>query len=120
KELNALEGEWVVQRIDTKDVTHEPGDEQRISLTIKGTKWSFGTIQEGEVVTLDPSTNPRLLDFKSVRKGREDKGNEAIYKQDGDPLLICIYQGKDKKRPTSFDRPTEGDTVLWTLKKAKK
>jgi len=31
------------------------------------------------------------LDFKSVRKGREDTVNEAIYKVDGDTLIICIY-----------------------------
>jgi uncharacterized protein (TIGR03067 family) len=120
KELKALEGEWVVQRIETKDGKHEPGDGEPISLTIKGTKWTFGTVQEGEVVALDASANPKLLDFKSVRKGREDKVNEAIYKVDGDTLIICIYQGKDKKRPTSLDKPTEGDTVLWTLKRSKK
>jgi uncharacterized protein (TIGR03067 family) len=120
KELKALEGEWVVQRIETKDGKQEPGDGEQISLIIKGAKWTFGTLEEGEVVALDPSANPKLLDFKSVRKGRADKVNEAIYKVDGDTLIICIYQGKDKKRPTSFDKPTEGDTVLWTLKRPKK
>jgi uncharacterized protein (TIGR03067 family) len=119
KELQSLQGEWVVQRIETKDGTHEPGDGQRMTLTIKGTKWKFGTVQEGEVVALDPSTNPKLLDFKSVRQGREDTVNEAVYKMDGDTLVISIYQGKDKKRPTSLDKPTEASTVLWTLKKSK-
>ncbi len=120
KELKALEGDWVVQRIETKDGKQEPGDGEQISLTIEGTKWTFGTFQSGEVVALDPSANPKLLDLKSVRKGREDTINEAIYKVDGDTLIICIYQGKDKKRPTSLDKPTEGDTVLWTLKRSKK
>ncbi|HEX5272221.1 MAG TPA: TIGR03067 domain-containing protein [Gemmataceae bacterium] len=120
KELKALEGEWVVQSIETKDAKHKPGDDDRMTLTVKGTKWTFGTLQEGEVIAVDPSTNPKVVDFKSVRKGREDTVNEAIYKVDKDTLVICIYQGKDKKRPTSFDKPTEADTVLWTLKKAKK
>lgn len=120
KELKAFEGEWVVQRIETKDVKQEPGDGERISLTIKGTRWTFGTFQEGEIVALDPSAKPKLLDLKSVRKGREDTVNEAIYKMEGDKLIICIYQGKDKKRPTSLDKPTEGNTVLWTLKRSKK
>src|SRR5205809_733043 len=120
KELKAIEGAWVVQRIETKDGKHEPADGESISLTIEGTKWTFGTIQSGEIVALDPSANPKLLDFKSVRKGREDTVNEAIYKRDGETLIICIYQGKDKKRPTSLDKPTEGETVLWTLKKSKK
>jgi uncharacterized protein (TIGR03067 family) len=120
KELKALEGNWVVQRIETKDGKHEPADGESITLTIEGTKWTFGTLQSGEVVALDPSADPKLLDLKSVRKGREDTVNEAVYRVDGDTLVICIYQGKDKKRPTSLDKPTEGDTTLWTLKRSKK
>src|SRR5262245_48711614 len=77
KELKALEGEWEVQSIETKDGKRLPGDGERITLTIKGTKWAFGTVQEGEIVALDPSTNPKLVDFKSVRKGRKDTVNEA-------------------------------------------
>ena len=99
---------------------HEPAVGDSITLTIEGTKWAFGMFQAGEIVALDPSTNPKLLDLKSIRKGGDDTVNEAIYKVDGDTLIICIYQGKDKKRPTSFDKPTEGETVLWTLKRPKK
>lgn len=120
KELQALEGEWIVQQIETRDAQLKPGEDERMTLTIKGTKWTFGTQEEGEVVALDPSAKPKLLDLKSVRKGREDRINEAIYKVDGDTLVLCIYQGKDKKRPTRFDKPTEADTVLWTLKRSKK
>jgi uncharacterized protein (TIGR03067 family) len=120
KELKSLEGEWVVQKIETKSEKHEPGDADRLVLTIKGTTWTFGTLQEGEVVALDPSTDPKLLDLKSTRKNGETAVNEAVYKVTGDTMLISIYQGKDKKRPTNLDVPTEGETVLWTLKKAKK
>jgi uncharacterized protein (TIGR03067 family) len=120
KELKAIEGDWVVLRLETKDMKHEFADGARLTLTIEGRKWTFGTLQSGEVVALDPSTNPKLIHLKSVRKGRDNTVNEAVYKVDGDSLIICIYQGKDKKRPSSLDKPTEGDTVLWTLKRAKK
>lgn len=120
KELKKLEGDWVVLRFETKDTKHEPADGDGLTLTIEGTKWTFGALQVGEVVSLDPSTDPKPVDLKSTRKGREDMINEGVYKVDGDTLTICIYQGKDKKRPTSLDKPTEGDTVLWTLKRAKK
>lgn len=118
KELQTLQGEWVVVRIETKDAVHDVGEEDRISLTFKDATWAFGTVQKGEVVALDPSTNPKVIDLTSVR-GTRVTHNEGIYKRDGDTLIVSIYQGKDKKRPTSFDRPTEDQTVLWTLKRAK-
>lgn len=119
-ELKTLEGEWVVQRIETKDAKHEPGESESVILTIKGAKWTFGDIQEGEVIALDPTTNPKTLDLKSVRKGGKSTVNEAVYQVTEDVMVIAIYQGKDKKRPTNLDKPTEGETTLWTLKRAKK
>jgi uncharacterized protein (TIGR03067 family) len=120
KELKKLEGEWVVQQIETKDAKQEPGADERMVLTIQGRSWTFGTFQKGEIVALDPNTQPKLLDLKSIRRGRPSLVNEAVYQIDGDILHICIYQGKDKKRPTNLKKPTEGDTVLWTLKRSKK
>jgi uncharacterized protein (TIGR03067 family) len=119
KELKALEGDWVLQRIETKDGKDELADGESFILTIDGTKCTFGTIQEAVIVALDPSANPKLLDLKTVRKGREDSVGEAIYKVDKDMLVICIYQGKDKKRPNSLDKPTDGD-ALFTFKRSKK
>src|SRR5271166_5612712 len=84
KELKALEGKWVVQRIETKDTKREVGEEEPVVLTIKGTRWAFGGFQEGKVVALDPASDPKTLDLKSVRKGREDTLNEAVYKITGD------------------------------------
>ena len=120
KELETLQGKWMVQRIETRDTKHDVGEGEPIALTIKGTKWTFGTFQEGKVVALDPTTNPKTMDLKSIRKGREDTLNEAVYKVTGGVMVVVIYQGKDKKRPTSLDRPTEANTVRWTLKRAKK
>ncbi len=120
KELKALEGKWLVQRIETKDKKHDVGEDEPIHLTIKGTKWTFGTFQEGKIVAVDPTTNPKTLDLKSIRKAREDVLNEAVYKVTGGVMVIVIYQGKDRKRPTYLDRPTEANTVRWTLKRAKK
>ena len=120
KELKTIEGEWLVRRIETTDGKHEPDEADPITLTIKGTKWAFGTIREGEIVALGPTTSPKTLDLKSVRKGRKSIVNEAVYKVTGDVMVIAIYRGKDKQRPTSLDKPTKGDTILWTLKRAKK
>jgi uncharacterized protein (TIGR03067 family) len=105
--------------METKDGKHELSDGERITLSIDGTKWTFGSLQDGEVVGLDASTDPKLLDLKSVRKGREDTLNEAVYKLEKETLAICIYQGKNKKRPTSTEEVGDGET-LWVLKRVKK
>jgi uncharacterized protein (TIGR03067 family) len=120
KELKALEGAWIVQRIEAEGKKHEPAADQRMELTIQGTKWSFRpTGEQGEVAALDPSCNPRLIDLTSIRAGREPLLREGIYKLNGDTLTIVLYHGKDTKRPTSFDTPTEAATVLFVLKRAK-
>lgn len=122
KELKALEGEWEVIQIESGGNRIEPGADNRIVLTIKGKKISFGNIQDAEITALDPSTNPKLIDFKSQPKNakREPVSNEAVYKIDGDKLQIATYQGEDKQRPTNFDAPKDTATVLWTLKRVKK
>jgi uncharacterized protein (TIGR03067 family) len=120
KEQKRLEGEWVIQQIETKDAKHKPGADEQIVLTIQDRNWTFGTFQKGEIVALDPNTKPKLLDLKSVRPGRPSLVNESVYQIDGDVLHICIYQGKDKKRPTNLQKPTEANMVLWTLKRSKK
>jgi uncharacterized protein (TIGR03067 family) len=120
KELKSLEGKWVVERLEANGEKHKPGADERMDLTIDGTKWSFHPNQEqGEVVALDPSCNPKVIDLKSVRAGRKPFVREGIYKRDGDTLIMVVYQGKDKKRPTSFDTPTEAGTVKWVLKRDK-
>lgn len=122
KELKTLEGSWEVVQIDSGGKKIEPGADDRIVLTIEGKKITFGDIQDGEITALDPSTNPKLIDFKSRPKnpGRAPTMNEAIYKIDGDKLQIATYQGADKKRPTNFDAPKDTGTVLWTLKRVEK
>jgi uncharacterized protein (TIGR03067 family) len=122
KELKALEGDWVVERIEANGKKHEPDDGKEWKLTIKGTKWTSAlTGEKGEVVALDPSCTPRLIDLKSVPPtDRPAFIREGIYKLNGDTLTIALYQGKDKKRPTSFETPSEAGTVVFVLKRVKR
>jgi uncharacterized protein (TIGR03067 family) len=119
KELKALEGDWVVERIEAEGKKHKPGADEQAKLTITGTKWAFpATGEQGEVVAVGPSSSPKLIDLKSTRRGGAIV-REGIYKLDGDTLVIALYQGKEKKRPTNFDTPTEAGTVLFVFKRAK-
>ncbi len=121
RELKALEGKWVVERLEADGKKHEPEAGERAELTIKGTMWTFEPTRENwEVAALDSSCNPKLIDIKSTKTGRAASIREGVYKLDGDTLTIAIYQGKDKKRPTSLKTPTEAGTVLFVLKRAKR
>jgi uncharacterized protein (TIGR03067 family) len=121
KELKTLEGDWSFERLEANGKKHEPGGGERGGLTIKGTKWSFQpTGEEAEIVALDPSCNPKLIDLKIIKAGQKPIIREGIYKLDGDTLTMVIYQGQDKKRPTRFDTPAEGGTVLFVFKRAKR
>jgi uncharacterized protein (TIGR03067 family) len=121
KELKALEGDWGVAWLEAGGKKHEPEKGEKAVLTLKGTKWTFPiTNEKGAVTALDPSCNPKLIDLKGIRMGREAIIQEGIYKIEGDTLTIVFYQGKDKKRPTNFDTPTEAGTVLFVLKRVKR
>lgn len=121
KELKALEGDWVVQRVEAGGKKHTPEDGEEMKFTIKGTKWALpANGEQGEVVALGTSSNPKLIDLESTRRGRGAIVREGIYKLDGDTLTFALYQGKEKKRPTSFDTPTEAGTVVFVLKRAKR
>jgi uncharacterized protein (TIGR03067 family) len=121
KELKALEGDWALVRLEAGGKKHVPGADEQAKLTFQRAKWSFpATGEQGEVVALGTSSNPKLIDLKSTRRGRGAIVREGIYKVDGDTLTIVLYQGTEKKRPVSFDTPTEAGTVLFVLKRDKR
>jgi uncharacterized protein (TIGR03067 family) len=71
-------------------------------------------------VTLDADAKPNATaDFTITDGDAESRGKvaKAIYKFDGDRLILCIsLPGND--RPTDFE-PIENDTYLFELKKEK-
>jgi uncharacterized protein (TIGR03067 family) len=120
KELKALEGDWALVRLEAGGKKHEPGADEQAKLTFQGTKWSFSaTGEQGEVVALGTSSSPKLIDLKKTRRGGGAVVREGIYKVDGDTLTLALYQGTEKKRPTSFDTPTEAGTVVFVFKRTK-
>ncbi len=119
KEVQKLQGKWRKVKVGVrgKEYTAEKGDPELIG-EFKGRKWYFEGIEKGEIVALDPAADPKLLDLKSLEKARDGAVDEAIYKVTGDTLTICLYQGKGKKRPTTFDIPNDGtDTILMVFER---
>jgi uncharacterized protein (TIGR03067 family) len=118
KELQKLQGKWKVVKICAKGMEYQPekGDPELIG-EFKGRTFSFTGAEKAEVVAIDPTTDAKCLDMKSLEKARNGVVDEGIFKLDGDTLTICFYQGQGKNRPASFDVPKEPDTVLAVFKR---
>jgi uncharacterized protein (TIGR03067 family) len=120
KELEKLQGKWVAkefgrngERIDVR--------EQKFELEIKGDKWIFTGKEKGVFVALDPTTDPKCMDLKSIEEGRKGQVDEGIYRIEGETLTICLHQGSGKARPTSFETsPDRPDTILAVFERPKK
>src|SRR3954452_18914848 len=84
KELKKFEGKWKAVKLVAGDVEETPTlDGEEVFLTFKGRKMSIGDKEIGEITALDPSTDPKILDFVGVMKfGQIQKGTvyESIYK----------------------------------------
>jgi uncharacterized protein (TIGR03067 family) len=121
KELERLQGKWVVKEMRVADKKIELTEtDPTLILEIKGAKWIFTGAEKGEFVAIDPTTDPKCYDLKSVEKGRKGQVDEGIYKVDGDTLTVCFNQGKQKQRPIAFETsPEQPDTILAVLRRVK-
>jgi uncharacterized protein (TIGR03067 family) len=123
KELKKLEGKWKL----VKEVSADGEREPEVVVEFKGRKLSLDMKEKKEnfefsVTALDPSTDPKCIDFTVlVEKGPLAKGTviEAIYKLDGDTLTLVGYAGEGKKRPANFDPPKDEGAGMWVLKRVK-
>ena len=124
KELKKLEGKWktakavVNGKIKAVDEEFFKFKGRTIIITEGGDDTDIF-----EVVALDPSTSPKILDLKAVvDMGPLAKGTmyEAIYKLDPDELSLAIYFGEGKKRPEKFESEKDSKVVVVSLKREKK
>ena len=120
KELDQLQGKWVAKELQRDGKTIDVKDHEFV-LEIKGDKWIFVGREKAVFIALDPTTDPKCVDLKSVEKGREGQVDEGIYKLDGETLTICLHQGDGKSRPTKFETsPEQPDTILAVFERPKK
>jgi uncharacterized protein (TIGR03067 family) len=120
KELDQLQGRWVAKEFGRYGKTVDVKDHDLV-LEIKGDKWIFAGKEKAVFVDLDPTTEPKCFDLKSVEEGRMGQVEEGIYRVDGETLTICFYQGSGKSRPTKFETsPDQPDTILAMFERSKK
>jgi uncharacterized protein (TIGR03067 family) len=124
KDLKALEGKWKAVKAVTNGEEETPmTDGAEVILEFKGRKILLNDKEVLVIATLDPSTDPKILDIKALADMgplRKDTVLEAIYKLDGDALTLAVYVGEGKKRPEKFESPKDSGVVVVTLKREKK
>lgn len=122
KELTKLEGKWIATKVLAEGNEETPPEDQKV-IEFKGRKFLFGDKELFEVAALDPSTDPKCLDLKAVMDlGELSKGTvyEAIYKIDGDTLLLAVHTQGGNHRPAKFESEKDSKVVLVTFKREKK
>ena len=124
KELKKFEGKWKAVKAITNGNEETPEmDGQEVLVEFKGRKAVVNGKDFFEIATLDPSTDPKCIDLKSlVDQGPIAKGAvfESIYKFDGEDMIMAIHIGADKKRPAKFESEKDSGVVVVTMKRDKK
>jgi uncharacterized protein (TIGR03067 family) len=123
KELKKLEGKWKAIKAITNGNEETPmKDGEEVVVEFKGPKALVNGKEFFEIASLDPSTDPKCIDLKALMDmGPVAKGtvHEAIYKFDGENLVMAIHIGETKKRPEKFESEKDSKNVVVTLKREK-
>jgi uncharacterized protein (TIGR03067 family) len=122
KELKKFQGTWqVVSALDSgKPVPDEVVHNLKIvikedRLTLKGVEdliLKFGKIK----LVVDPSTMPKILDFKIEAGSEKDSTFEGIYEFKDKRLKICASTVSGN-RPSEFESKAGSNRVLFVLKR---
>jgi len=116
KGLDAFQGEWEVEWIETDGVRHEWRKgvlafcgKQRLTRKYEEKEYKAGGSFE-----IDPACDPKVIDLING-----DDRKEGVYKIDGDKMYWCVYEGPGKKRPVEFRAVAGSNTVLIKLTRLK-
>jgi len=122
KELKKLEGKWQIVKAATSQGEGEVKDLEAFCV-ISGAELTFSRGDKKEslrVTVIDLTTDPKCIDLAEQLRDKTERTLEGIFKIDGDTLFLAFTIPKDaKSRPTSFDKPTDPRTVVWTFKRVK-
>jgi uncharacterized protein (TIGR03067 family) len=67
---------------------------------------------------LDPSKNPKAIDFIVLDGDKKGEKGPGIYDLDGDRLRMCLPNAEITERPTEFAAPQGSMLIVMTLKRA--
>jgi RNA polymerase sigma factor (sigma-70 family) len=123
-ELKKLQGTWLAATFEEAGVKKEvkkegegKGDEEQIQIEGESfSLWHEGKVEVTGTIKLDPSKNPREIDFQFQEGPRKGKTDLAIYAWDGANLKLCWVRDGDK-HPTDFATNPGNKRVLLILKR---
>jgi len=121
KDLERLEGKWAIERLEETGKRASEEFVKTLEAVVKGDQLTLR--EKGKPVLelrikLDPSTNPKSIDFTHL--AGEDKGKTelGIYSLEGDTLRFCIDES-GKNRPTEFKSTSQTNLVVLKRKSEK-
>jgi uncharacterized protein (TIGR03067 family) len=122
KDLDRLQGKWVLVRVEingTKFGDDDDVDEDNLIMLVRNNKFFLDNGKdEWGSIAIDPTTNPKLLDFIPAVSKRVVEG---IYSLEGNTFTICQNYSKDpvKERPTTFSTKDKQRWVIHTFRRPK-
>src|ERR1700722_933767 len=120
KEVKKLTGKWQVQKEIKASGEADRSDDPNGAVEFKERTVVIRGMELLEIASLDPSTDPKCIDFKTAKDFAPfQKGDvlEAIYKLDGDILTMALYEGEGNKRPTNLNPPKNAGITLVVMKR---
>jgi uncharacterized protein (TIGR03067 family) len=123
-ELAALKGAWVVEsQVENGEKAEIADGSLELDFDDKKATVRIGTATVELEFRIDPTTTPKIIDFKVVPKesgAAAQESIEGIYELLGkDRLRICIRPptAGSRERPTAFESKAGSNTVLSTLRR---
>jgi RNA polymerase sigma factor (sigma-70 family) len=117
-ERKKLEGTWAIASLE-RDGEKEEAKGGEEEFRIEGESfaiWHGGHVEEKGTIKLDPSKDPRQIDFRYDEGRSAGKTGRAIYAWDGAKLKVCWVRDGDE-RPSDFSTKPGDHRVLLILKR---
>jgi uncharacterized protein (TIGR03067 family) len=123
KDRKLYEGTWRVVSVEVDGNPLAEGEAKKLTVTNTADgKWTLEsdgqTIAQG-TSTIDPTKQPKTLDFTVTEGPNKDKTSLGIYEITADTRRLC-YAPPDKDRPAEFSAKAGTGFVLVQFKREKK
>lgn len=121
-EYKALVGKYKVEQVllGGQDIT-EHLKEMKFEIR-DGGKYTaqVGELKDDATFTTDPTKKPKEMTVKPNQGPNKGQTVKAIYKLEGDTLIMCYDHDKAENRQTKFESPEKTSVLLITYKRDKK
>lgn len=116
-ELSKLQGRWKLVAVEANGMASEI--EEPPVVLFKDRQVHVNNVIE-KTFTIDPTTEPHLIDFADASDNDKSQVLEGIYRFDGDKLHVCLFVGNPRKqRPTDFKTEAGDEKLTLILERLK-